>query len=131
MTLNRDLGNDKSLSPFTPITSNTLMAFAMKDQGFKLWAQKGIRKLKDLYDNDSLMSFQQLKETYQIPNSHFHRYLQIRHFISSSQSGSLIKPLLSPLETLLTQGIQSKHISLTYDLLLEYSKATTVMVKEK
>ncbi len=50
--------------------------------GFKLWAEKGIRNIKDLYLEDKLMSFQELITKFDIPRNHFYRYLQIRSFMS-------------------------------------------------
>lgn len=39
------------------------LEFAQKDQSFKVLAQKNITKINDLYDSDTLMSFQQLKDS--------------------------------------------------------------------
>ena len=111
--------------------SNSSLEFVQKDHGFKVWTQKNIIKLDDLYDGETLMSFQQLKDSYQIPATHFYRYLQLRHFIQSQLGGSLKRPRLSQLESLLTQKINGKHISLTYDLLMANNKANTNLVKEK
>ena len=55
------------------------------------------------------MSFQPLKETYQI----------------------LVKPKLSELESLLTEEIGLKHLSLMYNLLVAHSKANTNLVRRK
>jgi len=44
------------------------------DIGFKIWADKGIRKIADLYDNNTLMSFEKIVNTRS-------KYLQIRNFI--------------------------------------------------
>lgn len=89
-----------------------------KDPGFKVWAKKKNRtKIKDLYEGNTL-SFQKFRDNYQIPAKYFYRFLQLQHFICSRLDKTLEKPKLSLLESLLTQGINRKHISLTYNLLI-------------
>lgn len=111
--------------------SNPSLEFVQKDLGFKVWAQKNIIKIDDLYDGNTLKSFQQLRDSHHIPATHFYRYLQLRHFIRSQLGGTLEKPQLSQLESLLTQRINRKHISRTYNLLMTNNKASTILVKEK
>ena len=129
--VNRYLECKPSLSPLTPIMSNSSLEFVQQDNGFRVWAQKNITKISHLYHCNVLMSFQQLKETYQIPTTHFFRYLQLRHYIKSQLGGSPDKPKLSKLESLLTKEIARKHMSLIYKLLLAHSKANTNLVRRK
>ncbi len=56
----------------------------MMDTGFKLWCEKGIVKLQDLFIDNNLMSFQQIMDKYELSKSEFFRFLQIRHFIQKS-----------------------------------------------
>ncbi len=44
-----------SLTPLTLVCLS--LEFVQTDQGFKVWAQKNITKIDDLYDGDMLMSF--------------------------------------------------------------------------
>ncbi len=39
--------------------------------GIKLWAERGIRNIKDLYFEDRLMSFQELITKFDISTNHF------------------------------------------------------------
>lgn len=52
------------------------------DQGkmTKQWALKGICKVGDLFEGDTLMPFKDLNEKFGIPMKHFFKYLQIRSY---------------------------------------------------
>lgn len=41
------------------------------DLGFKQWALKSIRKIGDLFEGETLMSFKDLNEKFIIPMMHF------------------------------------------------------------
>ena len=56
------------------------------DLGFKLWADRGISKISDLYENDTLLSFTKIKQRINIEPKHFFKYLQIRSFITKTQN---------------------------------------------
>lgn len=61
--------------------------------GFKHRIEKGLSTIKDLYNEGTLMSFQQVNTTF--PESTFYKYLQIRSFIYS-QIKTTLEPALSP-----------------------------------
>lgn len=53
----------------------------MTDNGFALWERAGITTLKDLFERDRMMSFDQLRLKYMISHMHFFRFQQVRSFI--------------------------------------------------
>lgn len=61
--------------------------------GFKHRIEKGLSTIKDLYNEGTLMSFQQVNTTF--PESTFYKYLQIRSFIYS-QIKTTLEPARSP-----------------------------------
>ncbi len=61
--------------------SSTYFRAGRADGGFRIWADKGVQKTEDLYMNVSLLTFDQLCQTYYIPKKHFFKYLQLKHFI--------------------------------------------------
>lgn len=65
--LRRHFNFKQSLS-FAPITSNPLFTLAQIDPTFKLWLRKGITFFKDLYVNNSFVSFDTLVKNFGIPN---------------------------------------------------------------
>ena len=87
-----------NLSCFSPIWGNASFKPGWLDAGFKVWADKGIKTVADLYSSKQLMSFEEMAHSFEIPGKHFFKYLQIRNFISTSQQNSLMKPPLSILE---------------------------------
>ena len=55
------------------------------DAGIKLWAEKGLKNISDLYTEEVLLSFEEISHPYSIPKKHFFKHLQLRSFISSMQ----------------------------------------------
>lgn len=76
-------------SCFSPIWGNTKFK-----PGFKIWADKGIENIADIYVN-SVIWGNTVFNTYNIPTNHLFKYLQIRNCILKSQNKSLAMPSLS------------------------------------
>lgn len=66
------------LSQFSPIWGNENFPPATKDMGFKFWAEKGIGKIADLFQDGVFMSFETVRQIFDVPAKHFLKYLQIR-----------------------------------------------------
>lgn len=105
------------ISSFTPVWGNRRFIPGTYDSGFKMWANRGINKISDLYDDNKLMTFEMLRNKHHIPSTHFFKYLQLRSYISKAQNHSLLCPPLSKLETIIVHH-SSGHgqVSLIYDL---------------
>ncbi|XP_059844675.1 uncharacterized protein LOC132404523 isoform X2 [Hypanus sabinus] len=71
-----------SFSLSSPILYNHLFQPSMQDSTFQGWCRRGIRHFEDLFIDNRFASFEQLSIKFNLPNTHFFRYLQIRHFIS-------------------------------------------------
>ena len=68
------------------------------------------------------MSFSEISNKYNIPKTHFFKYLQIRNVISSSQYYSLDIPITSSLETAILGNCYGKGLlSSLYNLLISRS----------
>jgi len=117
------LNINPSWSRFSPIWGNTNFKPGTSDPGFRTWAEKGLRKVQDMYRNDDVfMSFSELATKYNIPRTHFFKYLQIRNFISSSQNYSLDIPITSSLESAIIGHCYDKGlISSLYNLFVSGS----------
>lgn len=77
---------------------------------FAVWSEKGIKTFSDLYINSQLASFAQLSNKFHLPNSHFFRYLQFRHYVEENRSDST--PTTHPfLETFLLPPDSKQLIS--------------------
>lgn len=117
------IGETPLLSCFSPIWGNEYFIPAKNDMGFKLWLNKGIVRLMDLYEDNILMSFDNLVSKFNIPRKHFFKYLQLRSFIFSKLKKSVQLPALSTLETFSTQECFSKgRITQLYNILVQNHK---------
>uniref|UniRef100_A0A8C7WYP2 Reverse transcriptase domain-containing protein n=1 Tax=Oryzias sinensis TaxID=183150 RepID=A0A8C7WYP2_9TELE len=124
------VGDTQVLSQFSPIWGNNNFLPGRADGGFKIWFTKGIKKISDLYTSNNLMSFGQLCEKYNVSRKHFFKFLQLKHFIYSTQK-QLSLPPLSKMEELIKSCIEGKgQISLFYNLLLTHSKESSLQKLE-
>ncbi len=76
--------------------------------GFKMWMNKGMIRIKDVYEDNILQSFESLVVKFHIPQKHFFKYLQLRSFITTCLKGSTQLPPLSILENCTLQDCYSK-----------------------
>lgn len=82
----RKLYNVPNISVYTPICYNHAFAPSVTDKTFFNWHCKGIKSIKDVYHEDKLASFEELKRKYSLTQASSYRYLQLRHFIISNLS---------------------------------------------
>lgn len=118
------MNEPSSLSWFSPIWGNTRFAPGNADGGFRLWAEKGVGQLKDMFGsyNGNFLSFEELVSKYDIPRKKFFKYLQLRRFVRANQDRLMLAPPLSILEKVLIKKPFGKGIiSEFYDLLLAFS----------
>lgn len=114
-------GEGPGMSRFTPIWGNFLFKPGTFDPGFRRWAQLGLRGISDLYEDNTLMSFDSLKRKFAIPQTHLFKYFQIRSFIRSRLQSYQCPPL-SILEDMATANPNSKgNISKIYKKLVHSS----------
>uniref|UniRef100_A0A8C7ZH32 Reverse transcriptase domain-containing protein n=1 Tax=Oryzias sinensis TaxID=183150 RepID=A0A8C7ZH32_9TELE len=64
-----------------PIVKNHLFSPSMKNDNFADWFHRGLRVFKDLYIDGLFPSFELLKDKYNLPNTHFFKFLQVRDFV--------------------------------------------------
>lgn len=84
-----------------------------------MWATRGICKVMDLHKEGKLVSFEELTNKYDIPRTHFFKYLQLRSFVYAKMH-SYIQPPLSKLENLAVNKCTGKgQISLLYNILVK------------
>ena len=88
------------LSRFSPIWGNKHFVPGRADGGFKLWADRGLKQMKDIYNPEDghFKTFEDLVSMYNIPHKHFFKYLQLTSCIRSYQNQSITIPTLATLE---------------------------------
>lgn len=60
------------------IFNNKQLVIGNRPNKFTQWEEQGIHVLSDIYNNDGLRSFQDLKDSYNLPGTSFFFYLQLR-----------------------------------------------------
>ena len=70
---------DRKFMGKTPLWQGTWLLQVVGLQGFAQWDKVGITHLEDVWRGSTLMSFQELREQYQLGPTQFYRYLQFRH----------------------------------------------------
>lgn len=68
------------ISQFSPIWGNVRFTPGRADGGFQTYADRGVQKIRDLYDQGTLLTLNDLCMKYPIPKK---KYLQLKHFVSS------------------------------------------------
>lgn len=104
-----------ALSQLSPFWGNRAFKPGWTDLGFKMWAVRGLCKVADLFDKDTLLCFNGLTQKFGIPTKRFFKFLKIRSFISKTQK-SLTLPTLNSLEDIainhqLKKGLISRFYS--------------------
>lgn len=124
--VHRHIGDAPFISQFSPIWGNEQFAPGRADGGFKTWADKGVQKIGDLYDQGTLLTFNELSIKYLIPSKHFFKFLQLKHFILSKRCEALSEPPLSCLENIMLKHGQGRHqISILYTTIVSYDKESS------
>ena len=81
----RKLEDQDVLFPLlTPVHLNPDFPPGLADQAFSLWFSRGIKTVGDSLTEGTVLSFDQLREKYNLPLNNFFRYLQIRTFFFSN-----------------------------------------------
>lgn len=107
-----------------PIHNNPEFMPSLSDSGFKIWYTYGICRVSDLFNEGSLLSFEDLVIKYQQRRSNFFRFLQIRDYIFKSTS-LVTNPSMSVIEKIPLNPPLCKQISCFYNALCLYEVVTT------
>uniref|UniRef100_A0A669DW20 Reverse transcriptase domain-containing protein n=1 Tax=Oreochromis niloticus TaxID=8128 RepID=A0A669DW20_ORENI len=102
--------NLPELSTFAPICRNPSFKPSTMDAAFKQWPVKGLTAIKDLYIDNHFASFAQLQTKYNLPTSHFFRYLQIRNYVKQAFSNLDTIPIQHVFYNIMNEPPTSKHL---------------------
>lgn len=114
----------------SPICHNHAFTPALMDPVFSKWRTNNILCIQDLYSQGCLVSFQHLQQVFDLPASHFFRFLQIRNFIRTHIPQYEQKPQHTTLDSIirLTPGNRGT-VSILYGILGAHQKVNTDKVK--
>ena len=119
-------GRSGLTSSLIPIQGNPNFLPGMMDGGYSTWSFQGIKRMRDLFQGASMLSFAQLQEKYNLPRHDFYKYLQIRDFINRGTTLN-IDATSSAVEQLLLLGPTKKSITRFYNVL---SQADVINVQD-
>lgn len=72
------------LSFAAPLSNNHMFVPSLMDKAFITLSNKGMSRISDLYIDNLFASFEQLTQKFNLSNSNFYQYLQVRNFVSSN-----------------------------------------------
>uniref|UniRef100_A0A8C7R9H5 Reverse transcriptase domain-containing protein n=1 Tax=Oncorhynchus mykiss TaxID=8022 RepID=A0A8C7R9H5_ONCMY len=84
-----------------PINQNILFPPSLNDGAFGIWHSLGLSSLAQLFFDGTFASFSQLQEKFNLPQSHFFRYLQTRNFVRANTPGFPNRPANTAIESIL------------------------------
>ena len=91
----------------TPIFNNYKLRIGGKPIQFPQWRDRGIHLLSDIYDEKGLCTFQDIKSSFNLQNTSFFFYLQIRAALKAQSVPNELSehPLFELLHKLKTRGV--------------------------
>ncbi|OCT94548.1 hypothetical protein XELAEV_18012222mg [Xenopus laevis] len=102
-------------SPHTPLWYNPALQELALVPDPHAWVQCRVKCLGDVFDDDnSLLSFQQLKDTFNLPNSMLFRFFQLRHALTQQFRSIEPRIEISALENVLRKDCLRKPLSTIY-----------------
>lgn len=104
-------------SPNTPLWINPSLPEFYSIPDPVLWASRGIRYLHTICENGALLTFDQLKARFNLPNVYFFQFLQLRHAYRAQFGDSPLTLYQSNMESLLRQETLNKPLSTIYKAL--------------
>ncbi|OCT99339.1 hypothetical protein XELAEV_18005116mg [Xenopus laevis] len=81
-----------ALSPFTPLWFNMNLGQLLTIPDPALWARFNVKYVNDIYADNVLLTFDQLKDKFNLPNRMFFRFLQLQFMQPGVARLSLIPP---------------------------------------
>ena len=120
-----------TLTGKTPLWRGTWLKQAAGLKGFARWDQIGITHLEDVW-RVGVMSFQDLKDDYQLASTQFYRCLQLRHALLEHISLHTPLPEFSPLEAkLIMVKMERGAISQIYRSLVVHAPETFSILRQR
>lgn len=106
-----------NITLFSPIAFNPDFPVSLQNIGLSDLSKLGILKLLCLFTGSTLKSFQEISNQYNIPQSNFFKYLQLRHFIKSLFDKGKLRFELAAIEQIVTSSFSKGLISKIYKAL--------------
>ena len=124
----------KSVCSLTSIGSLKDFIPAQLDAGFKRWSKHGLNYIHQLFEGDTLKSFEKLSHDFHLPSTDFFKYLQLRHTLTKHKDwDKIIKP--TSVETYLGKiqlgNGRGRLISAIYQAFSSMNQINSTHIKER
>lgn len=103
-----------SLSPHTPLWKNPNLPHFFGFEEPVVWTRFGVKKIRDIMHNSRLRTFDELKSLFNLPNTHFFKFIQLRHAYQLQYGCTTVSISTWGLETLLGDEDLVKPLSVLY-----------------
>ena len=122
----------QSISFKSPVYANHYFKPSVMDKAVLIWYNAGIKQFQDLYYNGTFVSFQYRCDSFNIPRTHFFRFLQIRNFIRNISQIFPRQHSGTPYDHVLDKPLSFKGIiSATYRTLMALSSSNISDLKSQ
>uniref|UniRef100_A0A803K472 Reverse transcriptase domain-containing protein n=1 Tax=Xenopus tropicalis TaxID=8364 RepID=A0A803K472_XENTR len=118
-------------SQYTPLWHNPNLEQLQTIPDPKIWLCHNIKYLSDIMPQGTLLTFQELKQTFSLPNTMLFRYLQLRHAIGTQFGGQAIDTTPRNIENLTHTENLNKPLSVFYTQLMGVCNTNLIKLREK
>ncbi|OCT80028.1 hypothetical protein XELAEV_18026845mg [Xenopus laevis] len=122
---------DAILSPFTPLWFNTNLEQLLTIPEPVIWAQFNVKYVNEIYVDNAFLTFDQLKDKFNLPNRMFFRFLQLRHALTQQFRSRPLQIKTSPIEDLLRKQQLNKPLSTLYGHVRQAKPSSTQGLYQK
>lgn len=98
--IQKNLDISRSVSRATKIAKNPDFTPCTLDSGFEKWADDRLIFIAQLFKGQTMKSFEQLKQEFNLTNKDFYKYLQLRHYLRTHKEWEKLTQEPSKIETL-------------------------------
>lgn len=110
-----------------PIIKNHMFAPSFDNNTFADWDGMGLNSFMDLFIDDLFPTFEQLKVKFNLPNSHFFKYLQVRNFVKYNNINFPRVPAQVPIDSIFLNNPAAKGgVSALYNKLSQITGSNTL-----
>lgn len=123
-----------SICRATKITRNPDFLPSMMDTGYNKWTNTGLIFIAQVFDGQTMKSFEQLRRDFNLPAQDFYKFLQLRHYLQKHTEWENICNKPFKLEERLmsfTEETKKGVISKMYEAIQHESNDNSMDVKER
>jgi len=102
------------MSGLSPIYKHPSVLSSISEGAFALWFRRGIVTINDLFHDNPFITFSYLADNFNLPKTHFFKYLQTREFIRNRLPHFPHAPLKQEIDQVLEIKLSKGAVSNIY-----------------